>query len=57
MESKRWDKTGKPEVGEYTECPECGYAMCWVELGEPEGDMFHCEECDFECDENMKELE
>jgi len=46
MKEKKW-----------IECPKCSQVMYWVELGEPEGDFYHCENCNGEFDEECCELE
>ncbi len=42
--------------GDNALCPKCKNQMFWKCLGEPEGDFFSCENCNFECDKNMVEL-
>lgn len=42
--------------GDTIKCPKCKKTMTWVCIGEPEREFFNCEHCNYECDENMKEL-
>lgn len=41
----------------WVECPKCLEPMYWVELGEPEGDFYSCENCQGEFDEELNELD
>jgi DNA-directed RNA polymerase subunit RPC12/RpoP len=50
------NKMRKAKKKQILVCPDCEEPLEWVELGEPEGDLYKCKNCGEEFDKEGNEL-